>query len=82
MQMSFDIDPTLAKAAEEIAGQTGQPVSKLVNEALRRTLPKLRLPAPGRAQGWLEDDDPFFRIMEQIEAERHARLPRDPIQFE
>ena len=78
VQMSFDIDPKLAKAAEEIANQIGAPVSSLVNEALRRTLPQMRPPAPGRVQGWLDDDDPFFRIMETIEAERHHRTPRDP----
>ena len=80
--MSFDIDPALAKEAEKIAGQTGQPVSTVVNEALRRSLPKLRLPASGRVEGWLANDDVFFEIMERIETERHARTGREPIQFE
>jgi len=82
VQIRIDIDPALAKAVEDIAGQTGQPFSALVNEALRRTLPQLQPPRSGRIQGWLEDNDPFFRIMDRIESERHARKARDPITFD
>ncbi len=30
----------------------------------------------GTIKGWLEDDDPFFSIMEEIIAERHTHRPR------
>ncbi len=35
-----------------------------------------RLASLADVRGWLEDDDPFFRHVEQIIKERHARQPR------
>jgi len=31
---------------------------------------------PSKVEGWLENDDPFFRIMDQIGKHRQKHLPR------
>jgi prevent-host-death family protein len=50
----------------------GRPMAQLVpvSEAKR--------PHPADIKGWLDENDPFFRIMDEILAERHSRLPRPP----
>ncbi len=48
----------------------GKPVAQLV---------PIDRPAKGHladARGWLDDSDPFFAIMDEIVAERHAGHPR------
>jgi prevent-host-death family protein len=48
----------------------GRPMARLV--------PVTSRPRPSLAdvKGWLPDDDPFFAIMDEIVAERHARPAR------
>lgn len=50
----------------------GRPMARLVpvETTRRRTLAGVK--------GWLDDDDPFFTIIEDIVASRHARRPRRP----
>lgn len=50
-----------------VIAKRGKPVARLVPVALnrRKSLADVR--------GWLDDSDPFFRAMETVISERHAR---------
>ncbi len=50
----------------------GRPMARLVpvNEQTRLPLSEVK--------GWLNKNDPFFRIMDEILAARHAHRPRRP----
>ena len=46
----------------------GRPMARLV--------PAAGAPSGLLSKGWMEDDDPFLKIIEDIVAERHSRRPR------
>lgn len=48
----------------------GRPMARLVpvTDATPRAL--------ARVKGWMEDDDPFLKIMDEIVASRHSHRPR------
>ena len=49
----------------------GKPMAKLVPIGLDEKKPHL-----ADAQGWLDEEDDFFPVIEAIVAERHQHLPR------
>jgi len=66
-----DLLGRVAYAGETILiTRRGKPMARLV--------PPETEPAPhvGDAEGWLEADDPYFALLEEIEAGRRKRRPR------
>ena len=86
METTLDLDPKLLAEAEQAAVQMGQSLSSVVEHSLKLYLGKekrvLQAPPDGYRGGSLERDDLFFSALAQIEEERHARLPREPVRFD
>lgn len=86
MKTTLDIDPDLLAEAQQAAAQIGKPLASVVEDSLKLFLNKekrvLQAPLGGYHGGSLDRDDPFFSTLAQIEEERHAHLPREPVQFD
>jgi hypothetical protein len=86
VKTTLDIDPDLLAEAQQAAAQIGKPLAAVVEDSLKLFLNRekgvLQAPPGGYQGGSLDRDDVFFSILAQIEAERHAHLPREPVQFD
>ena len=82
----MDIDPALLDKAQRMAAQAGKPFSEVVEASLKlyldRERPLLQAPPGNCPGGSLDREDPFLAILSQIEEERHARTPPEPVRFE
>lgn len=85
MKTTVDIDDAVLQAAEAQARKQGKPLGTLIEEALRFTVRAAAnfAPAPARpsADGGLEDDDPFFRALEEIRALGRLPAPHREVRF-
>ena len=83
MKTTLEIDPNLLAQAEQAAAEMGKPLDALVEHSLKLFLNRerrvLQAPPGGYRGGSLDRDDPFSFILAQIQQERHARLPREPV---
>lgn len=75
------------KSLSELLGRVAYGKENII--ILKRGRPMARLvpvkpptaPHLGEVKGWLDDQDPFFSIMDEIVATRHARRSRRPPSF-
>jgi hypothetical protein len=80
VKTTVDIDDTVLRQAERQSQQTGKPLTVLLEEALRARVgiaapskPAFPLDSPDTG---LEEDDPFFRALEEIRERGRLAITR------
>jgi hypothetical protein len=85
VKTTVDIDDAVLQAAEDQARKQGKPLGTLIEEALRIAVKAAANFAPGPAESpaeeGLEDDDPFFRALEEIRALGRLPAPHREVRF-
>lgn len=82
VKTTMDLNETVLRQAERRAQQEGKPLAAVVEDALRASLGTSAPPKPASLPDspdvGLEEDDPFFRVLEDIrERGRLAARHRD-----